>query len=53
MADLVLAKNKLTSETAWIGRNILETFPEQWELSPKGKSIEEPKTTPSTAKGAK
>lgn len=39
MAALVLAKNKATGETRWLPPNILETFPDVWELSPKGKAI--------------
>lgn len=42
-SDLVLAKNKLTLKTAWVKRNLVENFPESWELSPKGRSIEEKK----------
>lgn len=39
MATLVLAKNKTTGETSWLSPNILKTFPNVWELSPKGKAI--------------
>lgn len=39
-SDLVLAKNKQTQETAWVKRNLVDTFPNTWELSPKGRSIE-------------
>lgn len=39
MSDMVLAKNKITGETRWLTPNILETFPDVWELSPKGKAI--------------
>lgn len=39
-SDLVLAVNKQTRETSWVKRNLVDNFPETWELSPKGRSIE-------------
>ncbi|WP_237185490.1 hypothetical protein [Rothia nasimurium] len=39
-SDLVLAKNKQTGETAWVKRNLVTNFPNTWELSPKGRSID-------------
>lgn len=42
-SDLVLAVNKKTRETAWIKRNLVTNFPDTWELSPKGRSIDSKK----------
>lgn len=42
-SDLVLAKNKQNQETAWVKRHLVTTFPDTWELSPKGRSLDSKK----------
>lgn len=44
-SDLVLAKNKHTGETAWVKRNLVTNFPNTWELSPKGRSLDAKKAS--------